>query len=176
MSQERDYVFTPGFVRCVGDVLGMVVADTHRQAREAAKHIKIIYDDDNNNNSPIPSSPPVYSINEAIEHNSFFKYDHVIQRTESEPLTQNISEITCAENEGQGEGSEKEFEVSMSGELDIGGQEHFYLEPHAVLVVPGEVRLSLRAIRAIRAISSCGAGEATRVTLRRLSTTALNKP
>lgn len=30
--------------------------------------------------------------------------------------------------------------VVVEGEMKIGGQEHFYLEPNATLAIPGEVR------------------------------------
>ena len=47
-----------------GQVIGMVYAETALQAREAAEHVAVAYED----------LPAIFTIDEAIKANSFFKH------------------------------------------------------------------------------------------------------
>lgn len=67
----------------------------------------------------IEELPAILSIQEAIAAGSFLPPNHKIVN-------------------GDVEASFKECERIVEGELNIGGQEHFYLETNASLAIPGE--------------------------------------
>ncbi|CAG8551090.1 15786_t:CDS:10 [Acaulospora morrowiae] len=100
-------VFASDEVNCVGQIIGLIVADSQEIAKEAADLVVIEYE----------VLPHILTIEEAIEHNSFHPFDKSLS-------TGNI---------------EKGFQESdhvFEGETRIGGQEHFYLETNASLVIP----------------------------------------
>ncbi|KAK4419558.1 Xanthine dehydrogenase 1 [Sesamum alatum] len=101
-------LFASGIVTCVGQVVGVVVADTHENAKHAARKVHIQYEE----------LPAVLSIEDAIESNSFH------------PNTERCLRKGDAENcllSGQ-------CDKIIEGEVRIGGQEHFYLEPNSTLI------------------------------------------
>ena len=106
-----DEVFT------VGQPIGLIMADTEPQAREAARVVRVDYED----------LPAILSIEEAIEHNSFFPHYRFIRSGGD------MDEAFAA--------ADHVFE----GVARMGGQEHFYLETQASIVVPksedGEVEV-----------------------------------
>lgn len=67
--------------------------------------------------------PVITNIEAGIRHNSFFDFDHTVQQG---PDVEAALRTPGA--------------VVVEGEMKIGGQEHFYLEPNATLAIPGEVR------------------------------------
>ncbi|KAF9292879.1 hypothetical protein BGZ88_006024 [Linnemannia elongata] len=102
---DDEEIFASEEVHCVGQIIGVIVADTQVIAQEAARKVKIEYID----------LPHVVTIDEAIAADSYI------------PLTKSIVKgdvdaafATCA----------KVFE----GQTRLGGQEQFYLETQAVLV------------------------------------------
>lgn len=109
-------VFAKDKVTCVGHIIGAVVADTPEHAQRAAHGVKVTYED----------LPAIITIEDAIKNNSFYGSELKIEKGD---LKKGFSE---ADN-------------VVSGELYIGGQEHFYLETHCTIAVPkgeaGEMEL-----------------------------------
>ncbi|KAG0086893.1 hypothetical protein BGZ92_007779 [Podila epicladia] len=102
---DDEEIFASEEVHCVGQIIGVIVADNQVIAQEAARKVKIEYID----------LPHIVTIDEAIAADSYI------------PLTKSIVKgdvdaafATCA----------KVFE----GQTRLGGQEQFYLETQAVLV------------------------------------------
>lgn len=109
-------IFAKDKVTCVGHIIGAVVSDTPEHAQRAAQGVKITYEE----------LPAIISIEDAIKNNSFWGEELKIEKGN---LKKGFSE---ADN-------------VVSGELYIGGQEHFYLETHCTIAVPkgeaGEMEL-----------------------------------
>jgi xanthine dehydrogenase large subunit len=104
-----DPLFAPGRVMYVGQALFAVVAITRAQARAAAKLGKITYQD----------LPAYITIDQALAADSLLEPPYVMGQGDPDTA------IAAAPRQ-------------CSGTLTIGGQEHFYLEGQAALVVPGE--------------------------------------
>lgn len=100
-----------------GQPIGLILADSESQARAGARAVRIEYED----------LPAILSIEEAIEQNSFFPHYRFIRSGGD------MDEAFAA--------ADHVFE----GVARMGGQEHFYLETHASIVVPkledGEVEV-----------------------------------
>ncbi|XP_074291115.1 xanthine dehydrogenase 1-like isoform X2 [Silene latifolia] len=101
-------LFASELVTCVGQVIGIVVADTHENAKLAARKVHIEYEE----------LPLILSIDDAIRCNSFHPHPEKVLKKGDVQL--------CFES-GQ-------CERIIEGEVRIGGQEHFYMEPHNSLV------------------------------------------
>src|SRR4051812_24912977 len=99
---ERDAVF-------VGDPVVLIAAESREALCAAKKLIKIA-------TRPLP---PIFTIEDAIAHDSFLGDERVIQRGDA-PQSLAASPHT------------------LEGTLTIGGQEHFYLENQIALGYPGE--------------------------------------
>ncbi|CAL4940191.1 unnamed protein product [Urochloa decumbens] len=103
-------VFASEVVTCVGQIIGIVVADTHDNAKNAANKVHIEYSE----------LPAILSIEDAVKSGSFH------------PNTKR-----CL-----GKGDVEQCFMSgacdriISGEVQVGGQEHFYMEPQGTLVWP----------------------------------------
>ena len=104
-----DPVFATGTVEFHGQVLFAVIADSHDEARRAARLAKIEYDD----------LPPVLTVDDALREKLFVLPEHVMKRGDA------ASSIARAPHR-------------LKGEFRHGGQEHFYLEGQASLAVPAE--------------------------------------
>jgi xanthine dehydrogenase/oxidase len=96
-----DEVFT------AGQPIGMVVANSAKAAEAASKLVKVDYEE----------LPAILTIEEAIEHDSFFQHYRFIKN-------------------GDTESAFKECDHVFEGVTRMGGQEHFYLETQACLAVP----------------------------------------
>ncbi|KAH7665527.1 xanthine dehydrogenase/oxidase protein [Dioscorea alata] len=101
-------VFASELVTCVGQVIGIVVADTHENAKLASRKVHIEYEE----------LLPVLSIKDAISCGSFH------------PNTARCFANGDVEWCFQSGACDKIIE----GEVHVGGQEHFYLEPHTSLI------------------------------------------
>jgi len=102
-------VFATKEVFTTGQVIGIVVADSAILARQAASMVKVEYE----------VLDAILSIEEAVAAESFIGDEGKIE-------SGNVDEAMA------------KAEKQISGEVRIGGQEHFYLETQASLVVPGE--------------------------------------
>jgi hypothetical protein len=92
-----------------GQIVGVVLADNQMTAQLAAKRVKVTYEE----------LPSILSIQEAIEAESFYNIQREVKMGSVEKGFAHSDHI-------------------VTGELHIGGQEHFYLETNAILVVPKE--------------------------------------
>lgn len=105
---DDETVFAGELVRCYGEVVGAIVADTKAQAQFAKRLVKIEYEE----------LPAILTLEEAIQKKSFFNDEPM--RLESGNVEQALVEaMHCIE-----------------GSFRTGKQEHFYLEPQASIVVP----------------------------------------
>ncbi|XP_016051352.1 PREDICTED: aldehyde oxidase 4-like [Miniopterus natalensis] len=95
-------------VICVGQIVCTVAADTYAHARDAAKKVKIAYED---------IEPRIITIEQALEHNSFLSGEKKIEQGNVEQAFKHVDQI-------------------IEGEVHVEGQEHFYLETQSFLAIP----------------------------------------
>ncbi|KAL3701831.1 hypothetical protein R1sor_019853 [Riccia sorocarpa] len=108
-------IFASEIVTCVGQIIGIVVADTHLNAKAAALKVVVEYEE----------LPSVLSIEDAIESRSFHESFHGGKGGTKRELEMGDVDECFA--------SGKCDEV-IEGVVRMGGQEHFYLEPNSALV------------------------------------------
>lgn len=101
-------LFASEVVTCVGQAIGVVVADTHEKAKLAARKVHVEYED----------LPAILSINDALKYESFHP------NTERSLIKGDVE--LCFQS-GQ-------CDKIIEGQVQIAGQEHFYLEPHSSLI------------------------------------------
>ena len=104
-----DPIFAEEIVHYHGQSLFAVVATTAKQARVAAKKAKV----------EIAAYPPILTIDEALEKDLLLAPPKVIETGDAPKALQSAPHV-------------------ISGTMDIGGQEHFYLEGQGALAIPGE--------------------------------------
>eukprot|EP00468_Gymnochlora_sp_CCMP2014_P000995 CAMPEP_0167740308 /NCGR_PEP_ID=MMETSP0110_2-20121227/202_1 /TAXON_ID=629695 /ORGANISM="Gymnochlora sp., Strain CCMP2014" /LENGTH=1376 /DNA_ID=CAMNT_0007624181 /DNA_START=571 /DNA_END=4701 /DNA_ORIENTATION=+ len=104
-------LFASKSVHCVGQPIGVVVASTHRGAVEAARKVKIEY----------KRKPAVLSIDDAIKAKAWLGEQEGYLLTRGDIKT-----------------GEKAAEHVVEGVMNVGGQEHFYLETQGSEAIPGE--------------------------------------
>lgn len=102
-------ILAEGVVEYVGHPIAAVAAVTQAAAREAANLIKVTYEE----------LPPILTIEEALAQESYVASPPVIRRGDS------TAAIDTAPRR-------------LSGTLNMGGQDHFYLEGQIALAIPGE--------------------------------------
>ncbi|KAL4155217.1 hypothetical protein PRNP1_007330 [Phytophthora ramorum] len=96
-------------VLCVGQPIGIVVADSHELAMIAADKVKVVYEE----------LPSVTTIEEAIREKSFILPVHTI-------------------DSGNVEKGLADSAIVLEGEVHMGGQEQFYFETNVSLCTPQE--------------------------------------
>jgi xanthine dehydrogenase/oxidase len=94
-----------------GQPIGMVYAETALKAQEAARAVKVQYEE----------LKPILTIDEAIEAKSFYPYGKELRKGAP---PEKMAEVFAK--------CDRVFE----GVLRVGGQEHFYLETNAAMVIP----------------------------------------
>ncbi|XP_018406133.1 PREDICTED: xanthine dehydrogenase [Cyphomyrmex costatus] len=104
-------VFISEKVTSQGQIIGAIVATDQITAQAAASTVEIEYED---------LKPVIISIEDAIAHKSFFP-----------GFPKRIIK-------GDADKAFAEADHILEGEVHIGGQEHFYLETNAVIVIPRE--------------------------------------
>ncbi|CAL7940094.1 unnamed protein product [Xylocopa violacea] len=104
-------VFVSEKVTSHGQIIGAIVATDQNVAQKAARMVEIEYEN---------LEPVIISIEDAIKHSSFF------------------NETPLRIQNGDVEKALAESPHVLEGEVRVGGQEHFYLETLAALVVPKE--------------------------------------
>lgn len=92
-----------------GNMVAAVIADSIETAKMAAKKVAVAYE-------PLT---PILGIREAIARDSYHNTPHVIRRGDPEAALAKAAYV-------------------LEGELDVGGQEHFYLESHAAYAEWGD--------------------------------------
>ncbi|XP_049743723.1 aldehyde oxidase [Elephas maximus indicus] len=108
LSTEPEMLLATDEVSCVGQLVCAVVADSEVQAKRAAKQVNIVYED---------LEPVILTIEEAIQHNSFFEPERKLEYGNVDEAFKVVDQI-------------------LEGEIHMGGQEHFYMETQSMLVVP----------------------------------------
>ncbi|MDP3604715.1 MAG: molybdopterin-dependent oxidoreductase, partial [Polaromonas sp.] len=102
-------VFASSTVEHIGQVIGLVVADTVMQARRAARQVKF----------DIEELPPILDVREALKAQSYVLPPVFVKRGDA------TRALASAPH-------------TLSGQLEVGGQEHFYLEGQVAYVLPQE--------------------------------------
>lgn len=102
-----DVIFAVDEVQTAGQPIALILATSASRAHEAARAVKIEYE----------VLPAVLSIEEAIEANSYLEFSKQIVKGDTEKAFANSDYV-------------------FTGTVRMGGQEHFYLETNACLVVP----------------------------------------
>ncbi|KAF2368641.1 Xanthine dehydrogenase small subunit [Trinorchestia longiramus] len=108
MVQDEE-VFASTSVQYVGQPVCLVVADDEHTARCAAKLVKVQYKVD---------GKPIITLEEAIAAKSY------------------LHEMSL--HSGDVAAAHAAADHTLEGEVHVGGQEHFYMEPNTHLAVPGE--------------------------------------
>ncbi|ROZ76133.1 xanthine dehydrogenase molybdopterin binding subunit [Ramlibacter sp. WS9] len=102
-------IFATNKVEHIGQVIGVVVAETVMQARRAARKVKL----------DIEALPAVLTVKEALKAENYVLPPVFVRRGDAE---QGIARAAHR----------------LSGELEVGGQEHFYLEGQVAYALPLE--------------------------------------
>ncbi|MGQ2978257.1 MAG: xanthine dehydrogenase molybdopterin binding subunit [Polaromonas sp.] len=102
-------VFATDTVEHIGQVIGLVVADTVMQARRAARKVTL----------DIEELPAILDVREALQAQSFVLPPVFVKRGDA------ARALASAPH-------------TLSGQLEVGGQEHFYLEGQVAYVLPQE--------------------------------------
>ncbi len=116
-SAHDEPLLADGSVHYVGQPVFLVVADSHLNARKAARLAKI----------SIEEVTPILTIEDALAADSRFEDGPRIY--------------------GKGDVDEalKDAPHQVSGSINIGGQEHFYLEGQAAMALPGETGVTIQS-------------------------------
>ncbi|XP_069851873.1 aldehyde oxidase 3-like isoform X1 [Dipodomys merriami] len=107
-GSEEERLYAQDEVICVGQIVCAVAADSYAHAKQAAKKVKIVYQD---------LEPVIVTIQDAIQHKSFIGPEKKLEQGNVEEAFQCVDQI-------------------IEGEVHFGGQEHFYMETQSVRVVP----------------------------------------
>ncbi|XP_019491152.1 PREDICTED: aldehyde oxidase 4-like [Hipposideros armiger] len=107
-NHNKEILYAENEVICVGQIVCTVAADTLAHAKEAAKKVKITYED---------IEPRIITIEQALEHNSFLTVEKKIEQGNIEQAFKHVDQI-------------------IEGEVHAEGQEHFYMETQTVLAIP----------------------------------------
>ena len=102
-------IFASDTVQHIGQVIGVVVADTVMQARHAARKVKL----------SIEALPAVLTVKAALQAHSYVLPPVFVNRGDA------AKALTSAPH-------------TLTGSFEVGGQEHFYLEGQVAYVVPQE--------------------------------------
>lgn len=124
-------LFATDVVHTVGQPIGVVLATTQQLACEAANKVKVEYED---------ILPAILSIEDAIEHKSFYDQHHWLQTGDNgagvdSKLDENNFHVDDKTNVQKALADSPHV---LTGRCKVGGQEHFYLETQACLAVPHE--------------------------------------
>jgi xanthine dehydrogenase large subunit len=117
-SVHDEPLLCDGPIHFLGQPLFLVIAESHLAARKAARLARI----------EVEEETPILSIDDALKWESRFG-DGPVVWTKGDP-----------EANGIGAGPN-----GLRGRLEIGGQEHFYLEGQAALALPGEGQMEVHS-------------------------------
>ena len=102
-------IFAADSVQHIGQVVGLVIADSFMQARKAARKVKLQVD----------ALPAVLSVKEALKQKNYVLPPVFVKRGDA------AAALARAPH-------------TLTGTLEVGGQEHFYLEGQVAYAVPHE--------------------------------------
>ena len=137
-----EFVFLPigEEVAMVGQVLGVVVAETLESAELGARKVVPKMGE--------PKDKIIVTIDDAIEANSFYESTrHVIERGDLGLVERLKDEISSSGPQKAGD------TVTVSGTFYSGAQEHFYLETNSTLAVPSESDTNLTVYCSTQAVT-----------------------
>ena len=115
-EQYKEPVFASSRVTFYGQPIGLILADSAAHAQEAAKNVIITYKN---------QQPPILTIQEAIEAQSFFP--------QTNPFT-TIDKIVSGDVETGFSQSDHVFQ----GAVEAPSQYHFHMETQQCIIIPGE--------------------------------------
>ena len=101
------YWNTIPLINASGQPIGIILADSAAHASLGARAVKVEYEE----------LPAIFTIEEAIEKESFFEHYRYIKKGDTSEAFKNADHV-------------------FTGVTRMGGQEHFYLETNAVVAVP----------------------------------------
>ncbi|KAM5280463.1 aldehyde oxidase 4-like [Ctenodactylus gundi] len=107
-SHNGETLYAQKEVICVGQIVCTVAADTYAHAKEAAKRVRITYED---------IEPRIITIEQAVEHKSFLTDEKKIEQGDVEQAFKHVDQV-------------------IEGEVHVEGQEHFYMETQSILAIP----------------------------------------
>lgn len=113
VSEHENLFATKRSLYC-GQAVGLILADTKRQAEAAAKLVKVTYSDERK---------PILTLEDAIAAGSWLKDSKKEMKTGGLPGSSDAL---------------KKSEVVVEGEVSIGHQYHFHLESQRAICIPGE--------------------------------------
>ena len=109
-SPPDEELFPSESVQKFGQIIGLIAADTLEAGVEAVKLVEVEYE----------ALKPVLTLSDASAKNSTFN-----------------EAIHKKDNRAKNNVEDPVSKYSVSGLVTLGGQEHFYWEPHSALAVPG---------------------------------------
>ena len=104
-----DPILAEGLVQYAGQAMFLVLADSHRNARRAARHARVRYE----------ALPAILGIREAIAAGSFVSPTQTLARGDAH------ARLAGAPRR-------------LQGTIEMGGQDHFYLEGQVAFAIPQE--------------------------------------
>ena len=107
--RKDEPLLAKGEVHFHGQLVAVVVGDSIEECKQAARAVLVEY-------APLP---PIRDVREAIAASSYHTEPHVIRR-------------------GDCDAALRDSPHTLAGEIEIGGQEHFYLEAHAAWAECGD--------------------------------------
>lgn len=112
----QETFFAEDMIYTAGQPIGLILATSAARAAEGARAVKVEYEE----------LPAIFSIEEAIQAESFFDFFREIKNGDVDEAFKNCDHI-------------------FTGVARMGGQEHFYLETNASVVIPkpedGEIEI-----------------------------------
>ena len=99
--------FAEDEVFSAGQPIGMILANSAKEAEAGARAVLVKYEE----------LPAIFTIEEAVEHKSFFQHFRYIKKGDTEKAFAEADHV-------------------FTGTTRMGGQEHFYLETQACVVIP----------------------------------------
>lgn len=115
---EEEELFCSGEVKFYNQPIGVVVAETNSLAHKAAKLVKLNY---------VGGAKQIFAtMKDVLEGGPSNRIQHAIKSDVSENDTK-------VEN----------YDVTVKGELEMGHQYHFFMEPHTTVAIPSEGGIQL---------------------------------
>ncbi|CAL8074582.1 unnamed protein product [Orchesella dallaii] len=109
LVEKDEEIFASSKVTCNGQIIAGVLATSREAGTRAAGLVKVEYDE---------LQPVIFTNEDAIKHNSFYSaYDIKLVKGDCEAVFDEGNNV-------------------LTGEVKVGSQEHFYMEPQSCIVIP----------------------------------------
>ena len=103
-------VLADDYISYLGQPIGIVLAETHQEAIYATSLVEIETE---------ITTKPILNLDDAFKQKSFLENPMILEK-------------------GNVESDMAKSNYKLSGDFEIGGQDHFYLETHVAMTLPGE--------------------------------------